>query len=111
MPTSRACAWSPGGRRLPSNQTDAALEGHKGVRPLRHDDDAVAEPDQPEDVQEDPEQPGKETGYLQPEDFADRRPATDRGHRPEVSVAKRLQRPLLDRAQDVARGVSALLHR
>src|SRR5437899_3379786 len=111
MPTSGAYAWSRGGRRLPSNQPHAALEGQERKRPLGHDDDAVAKTDQPEDVQEDPEEPRRKPGHLQSEDVADRRPATDGGHRAEVLVAERLERTPVDGAQDVARRVPSLLHR
>src|SRR5260221_1479957 len=111
MPTSGVSVWSPGGRQLPSNQPDAALEREKGIRPFRHHDDAIAEADQPEDVEEDPEQPREETRHFQTEDLADGRPSTDGGHRPVVLVAKRLELTPLNGAQDVACGVRSLLHR
>src|SRR6185369_6773880 len=111
MPTSGACAWARRGRRLPSNQPHTALEGQERKRPLGHHEDAVAETDQPEDVQEDPEHPGRKPGHFQPEDVADRRPATDGGHRAEVLVAERLERTSTDGAQDVARCMPSLLHR
>src|SRR5262245_14837623 len=111
MPTSGACAWWPRGRRLPSNQPHTALEGQERKRPLGHDDDAVAKTDQPEDVQEDPEDPRRKPRHLQPEDVTDCRTATDGRHRAVVLVAERLERTPVDGAKDVARGMTSLLHR
>src|SRR5258707_13520138 len=99
MPTSGVCVWSPGGLQLPSNQPDTALESEKGIRPFRHHDDAIAEADQPDDAEEDPEQPREETRHFQTDHLADGRPATDGGHRPVARIAKRLERTRLKGAQ------------
>src|SRR3954447_18061256 len=96
---------------IPGNQADAALMREVGPRPLGHHDDAVAEADQPEDVQEDPEQPGDVAGDLQAEHVADCRAAADRRHDAVVLVAEWLQRSPGDRAADVLAGAGALLHR
>src|SRR5207247_9978400 len=80
-----------------------------GPRPFAEHGDAIAEPDQPKDVEEYPEEPAEKTGQLNPSDHADGAAAADHRHRSVVAIPKRLERAVRERPPDVSRGVRAFL--
>ena len=96
---------------LGSDQAHPALKRDVGPGPFEHDGDAVAETDEPEDVQEDPEQPREIARDSQAEDVAHRRSASDRRHDAVVAIVKGFERLLSDGTHDVPGCVRTLLHR
>src|SRR5881394_3875285 len=93
------------------DEADPALKRHIGPGPIEHHGQPIAEPDEPENVQKDPEQPGEKSGDSQSENVADRRSPSDGGHDAVIAIVERLKRLLSDGAHDVARRVRALLDR
>src|SRR5262249_5091505 len=88
---------------LARDEAGAALVGEVRPRPLHHDDAAVAEADEVEDVHEAPQEPGNEAGEAQAGDLGDRlRPPDDR-HRALVDVVERPSWMAGERREDIAR--------
>ena len=85
---------SSGGRRQLSvdsrsgDQPDTALVCQVGGRPLQHHRDPVPEPDQEEDVQEQPEQPSEIAREPQEAEIRDRGVAADGGEVARIDVAE-----------------------
>src|SRR5262249_4178243 len=69
-----------------------ALVAGVGQGPLEHHHEAVAEPDEIEDVDEAPHEPGEEAMEAQPRDLGDRRASADDGQRALVEVVEGPQR-------------------
>src|SRR5690606_11422691 len=96
---------------LPRDQSPASLVGDVGPGPLHHDDEAVAETDQVEDVDEDPHEPRRQAAHPELRDLRDGGVPPDRGEVPLVQVAERLARLALEVAADRARDVATHLQR
>src|SRR6266496_569509 len=89
------------------NQPRRALIEEVVPRPVDQHEQLVAEADQLDDVNAEPHHPCYESAGLHPEDVRDRGIAADRGQRPLVAVAERLERLPAEPAYDVARDGSS----
>src|SRR5581483_9856380 len=70
------CACSPFG--APRDQPRAAAARHEAERPAGEDEQPVLQPDQIEDVDAHPDQPGKQAAYLDALDLRNRMRTADR---------------------------------
>src|SRR4030095_7832185 len=94
-------------RRLalpPRDQADAALIREVRPRPLHEHDDAVAEPGQLEDVDEEPEHPRHPAGELNPAQISHGRGAADGGKVPGIAEPEGGSRLVPEGAPDPAAG-------
>src|SRR5207245_11784275 len=80
-------------------------------RPARHDQEAVLEPDQVEEVDDEPGHPGGESTDADALDVGDGLRATYRGQIALVVVPEGLGAAAAEAVPDHAGGVAALLHR
>src|SRR3954467_976506 len=92
-------AASPALRR-PRDQPRAALVGEVSPRPLDQDDEPVAEPDQEEDVDEEPRPPRDRARELHPHHVRDGAPPPDRREGPLVLVDERARLPAVEERED-----------
>ena len=93
------------------DQARAALVADVGPRPLEHDDEAVAEADQVEDVDEAPDEPGGEPESRRPAISATAARGRSRPGCPCRSSGTARRGCRASVAADVLGGVAALLHR
>src|SRR5687768_3392278 len=102
---------------MPARRGDepcAARPEEVAPRPIEEDADPVSEPDQIEDVDEEPREPRDEAVHLDAARPRDRSRAPDRRHRALVEVReRRARRPAVALAlpADDLRDVARLLHR
>src|SRR4051794_27839844 len=80
-------AGLPGPVESAGDEPRASVVGEVGPSPLEENDEPVAEPDQEEDVDEEPGQPGEQAREPDPVQVGDARGAADRGQRALVLVA------------------------
>src|SRR5258705_9034152 len=93
------------------DEPDASLLRHVRRGPFDHDDEAVAETDQLEDVEKEPRKPGERSREPEAADISNGRPPADDRHVAPVVVDER-PRPLpLQPLQDRACRMRAALHR
>src|SRR5262249_30275484 len=98
------------GNVIECDQTGTALVGQIGPGPLKHDEDAVAEADEVEDVDAGPDKPGRQTSELEAPDLADGISTADGGKSAFVKVVKgRGRRLVADAGADDAGSVVTLL--
>ena len=70
------------------DQSSATLVGHIGPRPLNEDQEAIAKPDQEQDVDEKPRQPCNEAGNVNLTELRDARCTADRSQAAFIPVVK-----------------------
>ena len=87
--------------QAPGDEPGASIVGEVGPRPSEQHDEAVPEPDQEEDVDEQPGHPGQPSRELDDVQVGDAGRAADRRERPLVAIAEREAGLVLQRAQDV----------
>src|SRR5207244_4365429 len=92
-------------------ESDASLQRQVGPPPFTQHSQAVPKTDEPENMNDEPYQPGEETSCLDAADFRHGRAAADGRHVSVVVVAERLRRLTTDCANHVVRGTGALLFR
>src|SRR6516164_408492 len=80
------CYGKPG--CIAGDQPRAAAIGEPGPDPVQKDRHSIAEPDQKENVNDAPEDPGREACELEPAEIGDRRVAADGRKRPLVVIAE-----------------------
>src|SRR5437588_709686 len=86
---------------LSRDQPCRALESKISPRPLKENDHAISEPDQPEDVNHQPDEPRQKPGKMQPAKIGYGGFAPDGRHVAEIGVVKRLVGKALTCSPDV----------
>src|SRR5207249_10544693 len=95
----------------PGDEPRAALMGDVGPGPLEQDHEAIAKPDEKEDVDQEPPQPGNEPGELKSPDDGHRGGLPDRRDVALVAVAEALGRAAREPPPGVAGRGAAVLGR
>src|SRR5206468_3796207 len=101
--STRGAAPCPRLATVPGDQTHSALAGQVGPGPLEHNEDAIAEADQEEDVHEAPGGPRWESRQAQPTEVGHSRGPSDGGEVPFVAVTERDRRFSAQGAESVQR--------
>src|SRR5271167_1474289 len=103
--------WGGGPRRL-GDQSGAALPGEIGPEPLPLHPEPVLQLRQRHQMQEDPDQPGREAAHAKTPALQDREILADDGHVALVEISERTFRLMpVELARDQAPDVASLLDR
>src|SRR5439155_12566251 len=95
----------------PADEAGAAAPGDEAECPARHDEEPILEPDQIEEVHDEPSHPGREATDAYSLDVGDGLRATNRGQIALVEVPEGMGAAATEPVPDHTSGVAALLHR
>src|SRR6202011_452788 len=99
------------GLEVSCNQPCAFVETEISPRPLKKHGETIAKSNEEDDVHEQPGQPGRKAAEMQQFQIGDSFVSSNRGHAAFIPIPKLLRLASFKRGQDVARRMTALLHR
>jgi hypothetical protein len=97
--------------KISGDQSRSGVECEIGPPPLEKHGKPIPKTNQKNNVHKQPNQPGRKSTQVDKVQISDCFVASNCGHTSFVPVAESLWFSILDHAQDVARGVTTLLHR
>ena len=98
------------GLEISRNQASAFIKAEVSPGPLEKDGEAIAKPDQKNNMDKQPCQPRRNSAQVHKFEVRDRFVPADRRHAALVEIPKSLRLSIIDHRQNISRRVTALLH-